>query len=185
MEDPTIEEAAIEQLLAHRLDGLIVASCSSSHAKFQQLKDHGIPFVLIDRFFPDFRTNFVGVDDLAVGRIATEHLIAMGCRRIAHIRGLEFTTGVLRFEGYKQALVKKGLKFNPDLVSPYMTADGRDWQQSSNAMRTLLAGKPPDGVFCYNDPIAIAPSTRHLQRACAFPRTLPSWAATISTTTTA
>jgi LacI family transcriptional regulator len=156
MEDPAIEEAAIEQLLAHRLDGLIIASCSSSPSKFQQLKEHGIPFVLIDRFFPGFQANFVGVDDLAVGKIATEHLIAMGCKRIAHIRGLSFTTGVRRFEGYKLALKKHGLPFHPELVSPYMTSDGRDWQQSYDAMRKLLAGKRPDGVFCYNDPIAIA-----------------------------
>ena len=39
MEDPVIEEAAIEQLLGHRMDGLIVASCSTSPAKCQQLKE--------------------------------------------------------------------------------------------------------------------------------------------------
>jgi LacI family transcriptional regulator len=156
MEDPGIEEAAIEQLLGHRMDGLIIASCSLSPAKFVQLKQQAIPFVLIDRYFPNFRTNFVGVDDAAVGRIATEHLIAMGCRRIAHIRGLEFTTGIGRFEGYKQALTNHGIRFDPALVSPYMTADGRDWRQSSSAMRTLLAGRHPEGVFCYNDPMAIA-----------------------------
>jgi LacI family transcriptional regulator len=157
MEDPVIEEAAIEQLLGHRMDGLIIASCSFSPTKFKQLNEQGIPFVLIDRFFPDFRTDFVGVDDRAVGRIATEHLIQMGCKRIAHIRGLPFTTGVGRFEGYKLALQSHGMKFDPDLVSPYMTADARDWQRSLLAMRTLLAGKRrPDGVFCYNDPMAIA-----------------------------
>jgi LacI family transcriptional regulator len=156
MENPEIEAATIEQHLGHRLDGLIIASCSNSTAKFQQLKEQKIPFVLIDRYFPRFKTNFVGVDDVAVGRIATEHLIAMGCKRIAHIRGLEFTTGLGRFAGYKLALKKHGLKFDPALVSPYVTADGKDWQQSYNAMRALLAAKRPDGVFCYNDPIAIA-----------------------------
>ena len=156
MEDPEIEAATIEQHLGHRLDGLIIASCSNSTAKFQQLNEQRIPFVLIDRYFPRFKTNFVGVDDVAVGRIATEHLIAMGCKRIAHIRGLEFTTGFGRFAGYKQALKKHGLKFDPALVSPYVTADGKDWQQSYDAMRALLARKRPDGVFCYNDPIAIA-----------------------------
>jgi len=170
MEDPAIEEAAIEQLLGHRMDGLIVASCSSSPAKFQQLQQQGIPFVLIDRFFPQFRTNFVGVDDRAIGRIATEHLIAMGCKRIAHIRGLQFTTGVGRFEGYKQALKKHGIKFDPGLVSPYMTADGRDWQQTFSAMRNLLDGKPPDGVFCYNDPMAIAAIDVVLQAGLRIPR---------------
>lgn len=156
LENPTIEEAAIEQHLAHRLDGLIIASCSSSPAKFQQLTEQKIPFVLIDRFFPEFKTNFVGVDDVAVGRLATEHLIAMGCKRIAHIRGLEFTTGLGRYEGYKQTLKKHGMNFDPSLVSPYVTADGKDWQQSYDAMRGLLKTDRPDGVFCYNDPIAYA-----------------------------
>lgn len=169
MEDPVIEDAAIEQLLGHRLDGLIVASCSTSAAKFQQLKDNGIPFVLIDRFFPGFEANFVGVDDFAVGRMATEHLIAMGCKRIAHIRGLRFTTGVRRFEGYKQALKRHGLPFDPKIVTPYMTADGRDWQQSFTAMRTLLAGERPDGVFCYNDPVAIAAIDVALQAGIRIP----------------
>jgi LacI family transcriptional regulator len=170
MEDPVIEEAAIEQLLGHRMDGLIVASCSSSPTKFQQLAQQGIPFVLIDRFFPGFRSNFVGVDDHAVGRMATEHLIAMGCKRIAHIRGLPFTTGVGRFEGYKQALEQHGMKFNPEMVSPFMTADGRDWQQSLLAMRGLLEGKRPDGVFCYNDPMAIAAVDVALEAGLQIPK---------------
>ena len=76
LENPVTEEAAIEQLLAHRLDGLIIASCNSSPEKFKQLAEQKIPFVLIDRYFPGFKTNFVGIDDVAVGRIATEHLIA-------------------------------------------------------------------------------------------------------------
>jgi LacI family transcriptional regulator len=156
LENPAIEEAAIEQHLAHRLDGLIIASCSTSPAKFQQLAEQKVPFILIDRFFPGFKANFVGVDDVAVGLIATEHLIEMGCKRVAHIRGLEFTTGIGRFEGYKQALKRHGIGFDPSLVSPYVTADGRDWQQSYDAMRSLLQVERPDGVFCYNDPIAFA-----------------------------
>ncbi len=156
LENPAIEEAAIEQLLAHRLDGLIIASCNSSPEKFKQLAEQKIPFVLIDRYFPSFKTNFVGIDDVAVGRIATEHLIEMGCKRIAHIRGLEFTTGIGRFEGYKLALKRHGIRFDPSLVSPYITSDGKDWQQSYDAMRGLLQAERPDGIFCYNDPIALA-----------------------------
>ncbi len=170
LENPAAEEAAIEQHLAHRLDGLIIASCSASPAKFQQLAEQKVPFILIDRFFPGFKTNFVGVDDVAVGRIATEHLIEMGCKRVAHIRGLEFTTGIGRFEGYKQALKQHGMNFDPSLVSPYVTADGKDWQQSYNAMRGLLQGERPDGVFCYNDPIAFAAIEVALEAGLRIPK---------------
>jgi LacI family transcriptional regulator len=48
------------------------------------------------------------------------------------------------------------MNFDPSLVSPYVTADGKDWQQSYDAMRGLLQASRPDGVFCYNDPIAFA-----------------------------
>ena len=170
MEDSGAEEVAIELLLGHQLDGLIVASCSTSPGKFEQLKEQRVPFVLIDRFFPAFKADFVGVDDVAVGRIATEHLIAMGCKRIAHIRGLEFTTGVGRFEGYKQALHKHGMKIEPSMVSPFMTADGKDWQQSYEAMRQLLSHRRPDGVFCYNDPIAIAAIDVALEAGLRIPK---------------
>ena len=181
LENPAIEEAAIEQLLAHRLDGLIIASCNSSPEKFKQLAEQKIPFVLIDRYFPGFKTNFVGVDDVAVGRIATEHLIEMGCKRIAHIRGLEFTTGLGRYEGYKQALKQHGMNFDPSLVSPYVTADGKDWQQSYDAMRGLLKADRPDGVFCYNDPIALCRDRSGPgSRPCGFPKILRLWAATTS-----
>jgi LacI family transcriptional regulator len=168
-EDAGVEEAAIEQFLAHRLDGLIIASCSTSSAKFKQLQELDMPFVLIDRYFPDLRTNFVGVDDFAMGKMATTHLITMGCKRIAHIRGLPFTTGVGRFEGYKSALKEHGLKFDPSLVSPYMTVDGRDWEQSHGAMQPLLGSKRPDGVFCYNDPIAIAAIDAALEAGVRIP----------------
>jgi hypothetical protein len=48
------------------------------------------------------------------------------------------------------------MRFEPGLASPYITSDGKDWQQSYDAMRGLLQGERPDGVFCYNDPIALA-----------------------------
>ena len=169
LENPANEEAAIEQLLAHRLDGLIIASCNKSPKKFKQLAEQNIPFVLIDRYFHGFKTNFVGVDDVAVGCIATEHLIQMGCNRIAHIRGLEFTTGLGRFMGYKKALKRHGIGFDPSLVSPYLTSDGKDWQQSYNAMRGLLRAKRLDGVFCYNDPIALAAIEVVLQAGLRIP----------------
>jgi len=51
-----------------------------------------------------------------------------------------------------------------------MTADGLDWQQSYNAMRKLLEGTRPDGVFCYNDPIAIAAIDVALEAGLRIPK---------------
>src|SRR5438874_9420970 len=51
--------------------------------------------------------NFVGVNDEEIGRMATEHLIDMGCRKIAHIGGPGISTAIGRLLGYRKALQKR------------------------------------------------------------------------------
>ena len=109
-EDPDLEEQEINHLLARRLDTLIIASCRSTVDLFFRIEKQKMPYVLIDRSLPGLSANFVGVDDEAVGMLATRHLIAVGCKRIAHIRGPETSPGIRRVEGYKRALAQGGLK---------------------------------------------------------------------------
>jgi LacI family transcriptional regulator len=96
------------------------------------------------------------VDDIVVGRLATEHLIDIGCRRIAHIRGPAASTAVGRLEGYSQALTKHSLIQLQGYVLAGRSPDVDSWSSGHEAMKKLLELDPrPDGVFCYNDPIAI------------------------------
>ena len=155
-EDAGLESQEFRQLLARQLDALVIASTAMSGEQFDQLGQHGPPYVLIDRKFPGQSSNFVGIDDVAAGRIATEHLISSGCRRIAHISGRENSTGVGRLEGYKQALLRHRLSYSKDIVISRANVDTDSRQQGAEAMRILLQRNPrPDGVFCYNDPLAI------------------------------
>ena len=62
-EDPDIEEQEINQLLARRLDALIIASCRSNVDLFFRIERRKTPYVLIDRTLPGLTANFVGVDD--------------------------------------------------------------------------------------------------------------------------
>lgn len=79
-----------------------IASTATSGEQFERLEESGPPYVLIDRNFPGHPANFVGIDDVAAGRIATEHLINIGCRLVAHIGGRRNSTGVSRLEGYNR-----------------------------------------------------------------------------------
>jgi DNA-binding LacI/PurR family transcriptional regulator len=88
---------------------LTIASTQWTVESFRRIEEHKVPYVLIDRAFPGMPANFVGVDDIAVGRLATEHLISAGCRRIAHIRGAATSTAVGRLKGYYQALARNDL----------------------------------------------------------------------------
>lgn len=155
-EDPELEEREIDQLLGRRLDALVIASSCSTPDIFRHLEKQGLPYVLIDRHFADLTANFVGVDDEAVGTLATEHLIEMGCKRIAHLRGPDNSPGVERLRGYQKTLVKHHLPVLPSYLSTPKTFDIDSRGSGAEAMRRLLTVKPrPDAVFCYNDPVAM------------------------------
>lgn len=155
-DDPELERQEIRQLLARRLDALAIASSGSSIEMFQRMDAQSQPYVLIDREFPELEANFVGIDDTTAGRIATEHLFNVGCKRVAHIGGRDNSTGLRRFEGYKQVLANRGVTFSGEYVVRGMDADTASAEHGAKAMRMLLQRNPrPDGVFCYNDPLAI------------------------------
>jgi LacI family transcriptional regulator len=146
------EQRQIEMLAARNVDGLIVASAQATWRKqaVDLLRSHKVPFVLIDREPAGVDANYVGVKDEEIGAMATEHLYDQGCRRIAHMRGGETPNSLARLRGYRRALSKYGLKARADYV-----VTGRDDAAGCDAMLKLLSlDEPPDGVFCYNDPVA-------------------------------
>jgi len=115
-EDPELEAQEIEQLLARRVDALIVATTQSDGASFRRIEEQGVPYVLIDRRVGGLEANFVGVDDQLVGAMATEHLIQCGCRRVACIYGSGLSPSIGRLEGYRRALEKHGLAVRAEYV---------------------------------------------------------------------
>jgi LacI family transcriptional regulator len=163
------EQRQIEMLVARNVDGLIVASAQSSWKKqaLEVLRSRKVPFVLIDREPAGVDANYVGVKDEEIGAMATEHLYEQGCRRIAHVRGAETPNSLGRLRGYRRALAKFGLKARSD----YVVSGGRDDAGGCDAMLKLLACKePPDGVFCYNDPVAAGAIRAVLDAGLKVPR---------------
>lgn len=155
-EDEALETREIQQLMARQLDALVIASTGTKTDAFERLERNSLPFVLIDREFAGLAANFVGINDAEAGRLATEHLIDQGCQHIAHIRGGENSTGLKRYEGYRQALLRRGLTYFEDLVVKRSSVDINSNRQGAEAMRLLLKRKTkPDAVFVYNDPLAI------------------------------
>jgi len=155
-EEPELEKQEIEHLLARGVDALLIASCQRSIDGFKSLLHSEIPYVLIDRLLPKLNSYFVGTDDIAAGRIATEHLIQLGRKRIAHIGGEQISTSVGRLSGYKEALAAKRIPYRQELVVIRSRLEEAGVQIGINAMSELLGLKRrPDAVFCYNDLTAI------------------------------
>jgi LacI family transcriptional regulator len=152
-EDPELEANEADSLVARQVDGLIVASSQPPESDlFQRIRDRKVPFVLIDRPITGSKASYVGTDNEAIGRLATEHLIAQGCQRIAHLRGPEISIATARMNGYRRALAKHKLS----MPAEYIVEARYDDDMGFRAMQRLLGRSPlPDGVFCYNDPVAI------------------------------
>ena len=155
-EDPELEKRTVDRLLGRRLDALVIASSCTSAEIFTCIQESGQPFVLIDRRFPNLDANYVGVNDDLVGALATEHLIEIGCKRIAHLRGPETSPGIGRLSGYLRTIAKHKMKPLPGYVSAPRKADVRSRESGEDQMKQLLGlTQTPDGVFAYNDSMAI------------------------------
>ncbi len=169
--EPQLEQDEIEHMLAHHLDCFVVASCQKDSGSLRRIGEAGVPLVLIDRSFPGFACNFVGVDDYKVGELATEHLIAQGCKRIAHIRGPATNVGNRRAEGYRSTLRRHGMAM-PDgyIVACGEAADSDGERRGRRAMEEILALQPrPDGIFCFNDTIAMGAMERAFEAGLRIP----------------
>src|SRR6476659_4582094 len=152
-ENPEVEERQLELLISRNVDGLIVASAQPNGRRglFATLGSRKVPYVLVDRMPSGLEAHFVGVKDEEIGALATGHLIEQGCRRIAHIKGPAVQTGTGRLRGYQRTLAKHKLQAPPEYVISGQHSDSSGYE----AMRHLLTlNPPPDGVFCYNDPVA-------------------------------
>jgi LacI family transcriptional regulator len=155
-EDRKLEQQEIDHLLARSADCLFIASNQQALENFRQIEERETPYVLLDRQIPGLAANFVGVDDEKVGRLATEHLIQIGCRRIAHIGTPDLSPALGRLEGYRRALRRHGMQFRPEYVVSRPHGDDAGDSTGYAAMKKLLSIRPlPDAVFCHNDPTAL------------------------------
>jgi LacI family transcriptional regulator len=105
-------------LASHDTDGVILVTSELTGAQLGQLRSAGIPLVVIDPVNPpppDLPS--VGATNWAGGLAATEHLISLGHTRIGAIAGPgDYLCSRARIDGYRSALERAGIQFNPALV---------------------------------------------------------------------
>lgn len=132
-------------------DGALVVSTHAEDPLPGLLVDAGLPAVLYARPAPPVRISYVDLAHRDGARLAAEHLLDRGCRRIATITGpLNVPAGQERLAGFRDALTRRGHSRVP-------IAEGHFTQQSGEAaMEWLLAEHPDlDAVFAANDLMAM------------------------------
>jgi LacI family transcriptional regulator, galactose operon repressor len=152
--DLDIEREVIEELIAHRVEGIVIAPVSDrSKGHLRRLTSFGVPFVLVDRTVPGVESDVVLGDSAAGARRLVEHLISLGHRRIGFIvESEEVSTARDRHRGYVDALETGGLPVDPDLL----VRSTVDPEGGYAGMQRLLALKdPPTAVFTVNNLVAV------------------------------
>ena len=149
------EDSELFRTLPGGLDGLLSISLCPPDADLDRFAAAGMPVVLVDH--PHEQLPAVHTDDVAGGRLATEHLLALGHRRIAFLGDFEhnyhgFTSSAMRRAGYEQALTAAGLDVDPELVS--RAAHGRE--PAADLTREMMdLTEPPTAIFAASDTQAL------------------------------
>ena len=143
-----------ESFYENKVCGIIVSQAKDTlqYDHFQKLINHGVPLVFYDRICTGVDASRVVVDDYMGAFNAVTHLVATGCRRIAFYgSSMNLEISKNRFNGYKDALLKNGLKVDERFVR---RCDNRaDAEQITPEILNIEDG--PDGFFAVNDDTAI------------------------------
>lgn len=138
-------------LLDRRVDGVMLVAPPVGHAAVQRALEVRFPLVSVVYASDNPEVCMVNDDSRAGGRLATEHLIGLGHRRIAHLMGNpEIGSTVSRRQGYLDALEAAGIPVDPALI----LEAGFDWQDGYRAAQALLefpAAQRPTAIFAGND----------------------------------
>ena len=141
-----------DYLTRQHVDGVLLLSLHDDDELPDRIRAHGLPVVLGGRATEQQSGPYVDADNALGARLAVDHLVHRGRKRIATIAGPgDMVVGRTRHDGYLAGLAAAGLEPDPDLV-----VHG-DFSQASgeSGMRVLLSRRPDlDAVFCANDLMA-------------------------------
>lgn len=156
--DAAIEARMVETLLDHRVDGIICMSLNSHRDGGSTWLNPSVlkrlPFVLVDESAPEVPVDTITSDDRSGARMATEHLIARGHRRIAFLgTGSPRSTARDRLAGYRDALTSAQLPFDPSLE----IGQGYDVTAVADMLLPLLrSANRPTALLAANDYLAMS-----------------------------
>ncbi|MBG1233252.1 LacI family DNA-binding transcriptional regulator [Aestuariivirga litoralis] len=144
-QDADREAQILKMMRMHRVGGLVIIPTRSDaqHGAKLRAMIH-VPTVLLDMFVEGLPFDVVKTDNVEAGRIATEHLLSLGHRRIGIIVGIPgLATSDDRFEGFIRAHASAGLEVDNDLViaGQFDTAGAHE-----AALELLARPNPPTAI---------------------------------------
>jgi LacI family transcriptional regulator len=152
--DLELEREVIEELLAHRVEGIAIAPVSDrSRTHLRRLAKFGVPFVLIDRTVQGVDSDLIVGDNEGGARRLVTHLLELGHRRIGLIvEADDVSTARHRRQGYESALAAAGVPVDESLI---VRADADPSGGFEGMRRLLTLDERPTAVFAVNNLVAL------------------------------
>jgi LacI family transcriptional regulator len=158
-------------LASHDTDGVLLVTSEVTAEQLCQLRDDDIPLVVVDPAnLPEADLASVGATNWAGGMAATDHLISCGHTRIAAIGGpAEYLCSRARLDGYRSALERAGLRYDPALIR-----HGNFRHEGGFACggELLDADERPTAIFAGSDEQALGVYEAARQRGLRIPQDL-------------
>ncbi|MFT5217303.1 MAG: LacI family transcriptional regulator [Glaciecola sp.] len=155
-ESVALEKKQVELLINKRVDGILISLSNESNNDdhIKEIINRNIPFVMFDKISKLSKCSKVIINDQKAAFNAVQHLIDNGCKKIAHIRGpLNPQNAVDRYIGYKKALEKNNIPFEPSLV---YTCENVTFQEGIDFTKRIIEEHPDaDGIFAVTDLVAV------------------------------
>jgi LacI family transcriptional regulator len=145
----------INVLLNRQVDGFIIAAVEQSEVAIEQLDTNGVPFVLIDRYFPNQPFPYVAIDNYGAAFTAVSHLAGRGKKKIGLITYETSLFHLLeRKRGYRAALLYENLEDDKHLVHE-VTIDSTQQDVKQGIRRLLLTENPADALLFGSNTLAM------------------------------
>jgi LacI family transcriptional regulator len=146
--------AVIDRILSAKLnEGLLAVYPGQATAYLSELHNSGYPVVMLDdQVEPTGSTPWVGADNRTGAYLAVKHLLALGHRRIGHIKGRAgYLCSEDRYQGYCDALAEAGMPLDPELVvqGDFLVSGGAACARQLFALR-----ERPSAIFAASDDMA-------------------------------
>jgi LacI family transcriptional regulator len=153
------EMVNVQHLLSRHVDGLLVSlsAQTTDTSQFKYLHEKGFPIVFFDRVATDINTHRVVANNFKGSFDATELLINSGFKKIAHLTSSNnLSISHERFDGFKAAMDKHGLEFNPGYLK-HCEHGGMIYDEIEFAVKALLAmDDRPEAIFIGADRLTIS-----------------------------
>lgn len=152
--NPELEEKYIREFLDHNVDGMILAPSESAPLTpyVAQLCRETKKLVIVNEVLPGYDVNNVSSDDCEGAYLATKHLLELGHRKIAHLRGAHNVANANdRMAGYIKALKEYGIESDNQLINGIKLFDREGAKLNTLALLELPQEKRPTAIFAYSD----------------------------------